>query len=190
MTDDLMFKDEIQQLVADAYDEVTAPQGPGSRFYTNEQLARLPAGADQWMLGVGNPVIHAELAPGETVVDLGSGAGLDALLAAEAVGLQGRVIGIDFLESMVERARGFAEEAGADNVEHLQSEIEDLPLADESVDVVISNSSINLSARKSRVFAEAYRVLRPGGRMWVTDLILDDEDLPPEILTHPSAWAG
>lgn len=190
MTDDLMFKDEIQQLVRDAYALEESPDGPGARFYSEEQLSSLPSEARSWILGVGNPLPYADLRPGETVVDLGSGAGVDALLAAGEVGREGRVIGIDFLASMVDRARRLAAQVGVDNVEHIQSEIEDLPLPDASVDVVISNSSINLSARKSRVFAEAHRILRPGGRLCVADLTLDEEDLPPEILTHPSAWAG
>jgi arsenite methyltransferase len=190
VTDDLMFKDDIQELVRDAYEKVSTPDGPGTRFYLDEQLAALPPVARRWSLGVGNPLPFADLQPGETVVDLGSGAGVDVLLAAAAVGPEGRAIGIDLLPAMVARGRAFAAEAGFGNVEHMQSEIEDLPLADESVDVVTSNGSINLSARKSRVFAEAHRVLRPGGRLCVADLTLDDEELPPEILTHPSAWAG
>lgn len=190
MSDDLMFKDEIQELVRAAYELDDSPEAPGARFYSEEQLARLSTEARRWMLGVGNPLPYARLEPGETVVDLGSGAGLDAILAAAEVAPGGRAIGIDLLSSMVDRARAHASEAGVDNAEFIQSEIEDLPLEDESVDVVISNSSINLSARKSRVFAEAHRVLRPGGRLCVADLTLDDEDLPPEILTHPSAWAG
>lgn len=190
MTDDLMFKDEIQELVRSAYELEDAPDGPGSRFYSGAELARLSPEARRWMLGVGNPHPYARLAAGETVVDLGSGAGLDVLLAAGEVGPRGRAIGIELLPSMVNRARAHASEAGVDNVEFIEAEMEDLPLEDDSVDVVISNSSINLSARKSRVFAEAHRVLRPGGRLCVADLTLDDEDLPPEILTHPSAWAG
>ncbi|MFP3915578.1 MAG: methyltransferase domain-containing protein [Actinomycetota bacterium] len=190
MTEDLMFKDEIQELVRDAYQKVDAPDGPGTRFYSEDQLSRLSPQARRWSLGVGNPLPYAGLQPGETVLDLGSGAGLDMLLAAQEVGATGRAIGVDFLPSMVERARALADEAGSGNAEFIQAEIEDLPLADESVDVVISNSSINLSARKSRVFAEAHRVLRPGGRLCISDLTIDEDELPPEILTHPSAWAG
>lgn len=190
MTDDLMFKDEIQELVRSAYELEDVPDGPGSRFYSEADLAHLSPDARRWMLGVGNPLPYARLEPGETVVDLGSGAGLDVLLAAGEVGSRGQAIGIELLPSMVNRARAHASAAGIDNVEFIEAEMEDLPLEDGSVDVVISNSSINLSARKSRVFAEAHRVLRPGGRLCVADLTLDEEDLPPEILTHPSAWAG
>lgn len=190
MTRDLLYKDEIQELVAEAYLALDAPGGPGTRCYDATQLAALPAGARGWALGVGNPVPHAGLQAGEHVVDLGCGAGVDVLLAAQQVGASGRVVGVDLLEPMLERARAFAEQAGLDNVTFVPGEIEDVPLADESVDVVVSNGAINLSARKSRVFAEAYRVLRPGGRLAVADLTIHEEELPAEVITHPSAWAG
>lgn len=190
MSRDLMFKDEIQQLVTDAYEAVDDPEGPGAAFYTDAQLARLPAPARDWVFGVGNPVPHAELQPGERVLDLGCGAGIDVLLAAEEVAPDGRVIGVDLLASMTQRARDHAAAAGVANVEFVTAEMEDLPLADEHVDVVISNGAINLSARKSRVLAEAIRMLRPGGRLVVSDLTIREEELPAEVLTHPSAWAG
>jgi ubiquinone/menaquinone biosynthesis C-methylase UbiE len=190
MSKDLMYRREIQGLVANAYQELQPPGGPGATFYTDEQLARLPEGAREWALGVGNPLAKADLKPGEIVLDLGCGSGIDALLAAAEVSPTGRVIGIDFLAGMVQRARAFAAGAGTDNVEFRQAEMEALRLSDDSVDVVISNGSINLSARKSRVLAEAYRVLRPGGRLCVTDLTIREEELPSQILTHPSAWAG
>ena len=190
MTKDLMYKDEIQALVVDAYQALDSPGGPGTRFYTDEQLDVLPDGAAEWALGVGNPLAWADLCGGDVVADLGCGAGIDTLLSAGQVAPAGRAIGIDFLSGMVKRARAFANEADADNVEFHQAEMESLPLGDASVDVVISNGSINLSARKSRVLAEAYRILRPDGRLCVTDLTIRDEELPSEILTHPSAWAG
>jgi arsenite methyltransferase len=190
MSRDLMFKDEIQQLVADAYRALDAPGGPATRFYTDDQLAALPRGAGEWALGVGNPVPWAGLRDGETVVDLGSGAGIDVLLAAAAVGPGGRAIGVELLPEMIERARDFAAQASLPNVELCQSEMEALPLDDSSVDVVVSNGAINLSARKSRVLAEAHRVLRPGGRLCVADLTIREEELPSEVLVHPSAWAG
>ena len=135
------------------------------RFYPPEDRSWLPDQAVRSALGVGNPVSFAELRPGEDVVDLGSGGGIDCLLAARAVGPAGSVIGVDFLEDAVTRARTVAVEAGLDNVRFIVGEIEDLPLTDESVDVVISNGVPNLSPRKSRVMAEAFRVLRPGGRL-------------------------
>lgn len=139
---------------------------------------------------MGNPVLHAGLRPGETVLDLGSGGGIDTILAAHEVGPTGRAIGIDLLDEMVERARGHAREAGVDGwTEFRRGEMEDIPLPDASVDVVISNGVINLSPRKSRVLAEIHRVLRSGGRMCVADLTVED-DLPPEILTSDAAWAG
>lgn len=187
---DLMFQDEIRELVVGAYEELAEPDGPATVLYDPADLEGLPDGARRWALGVGAPVAHAELRPGETVVDLGCGAGIDSLLAARAVAPGGRVIGVDVLPSMTARARRFAREAGLDDVTFVESEMEDLPLGDGSVDVVVSNGAINLTARKSRVLAEAFRVLRPGGRMAVADLTIREEELPAEILTHPSAWAG
>lgn len=190
MSKDLMFTDEIQDLVREAYESLDSPDGPGTRFYDVDQLADLPDGARQWALGVGNPIKHAALRPGETVLDMGCGSGIDVLLAARAVGPTGQSIGVDFLESMIRRGRSFALEAGFDNARFVQSQIENVDLPDETADVVVSNGSINLSARKSRAFAEAYRLLRPGGRLCVSDLTLSEDELPVEILTHPSAWAG
>lgn len=190
MTKDLMYTDEIHELVLSAYSAVEEPSGPATRFYDDDQLAGLPDGARQWALGVGNPIRHAGISAGERVVDLGCGVGVDVILAAREVGETGSVIGVDFLEDMVRRGKRFAGEAGVSNTAFLQGQIEDLPLDDETVDVAISNGSVNLAARKSRVLAETHRVLRPGGRVCITDLTLSDEELPPEIITHPSAWAG
>lgn len=190
MTRDLMYSDEIQDLVHDSYSALDTPDGPAETLYEDAQLAALPEGARKWALGVGNPVQHAGIESGDDIVDLGSGAGIDVLLAARETGPTGSVVGVDFLSSMGDLARGFADEAGIENATFVQSEMEDLPLPDESADMVISNGAINLSGRKSRVLAEAHRVLRPGGRFCVADLTIIDENLPPEIITHPSAWAG
>lgn len=190
MTKDLLYTDEIHDLVYDAYSTMETPQGPATVFYDDDQLAVLPEGARQWALGVGNPVPHAGIEPGDDVVDLGSGAGVDVLLAATEAAPGGSAVGVDFLASMVDLGRRFADEAGIENATFLRGELEDLPLPDGSADMVISNGAINLAARKSRVLAEAYRSLRPGGRFCVADLTIIADDLPPEIITHPSAWAG
>ncbi|HSJ29366.1 MAG TPA: methyltransferase domain-containing protein [Acidimicrobiia bacterium] len=190
MSRDLMYSDEIRDLVRDTYQNLSQPDGPGLAFYDEDQVAELPPGARAWALGVGNPLRHADITEGDTALDLGCGSGIDVLLAARAVGGTGTAIGVDFLPSMIERARAFARENGTRNASFRIGDIEDLPLPDGSVDVVVSNGSINLAARKSRVLAEAIRVLRPGGRLCVTDLTLNDDDLPAEIITHPSAWAG
>jgi arsenite methyltransferase len=189
---DLLFQDEIRGAVARAYSAL--PSGGGKdairRFYDDDELADLPDDAIGWALGVGNPVRHAGLAPGEVVLDLGCGAGIDTILAARQVGPSGRVIGLDMLDEMCRRGRTTANAAGvAGCTEFKRGEMEAIPLPDESVDVVISNGVLNLSPRKARALAEVHRVLRPGGRLCVADLTVED-DLPPEVLTSESAWAG
>ena len=191
-TEDLLFQDEIRNVVRSVYQEIPTGGGPdvAAKLYSAEELDELPAGAVAWALGVGNPVRHAGLSAGETVVDLGPGGGIDSILAAKRVGPTGRVVGVDVLDEMVERASANAVEAGVVGwTEFVRGEMEDLPLPNASVDVVISNGVINLSPRKSRVFAEIFRVLRPGGRMCVSDLTVED-DLPQEIMTSDAAWAG
>ena len=192
MPEDLLFQSEIKEVVRDAYAHIEAGAGrpAAQRLYSDDELTALPSGAIDWALGVGNPVRHAALKPGEIVLDVGCGAGLDSLLAARAVGPSGRVIGLDLLEEMCERGRAHAKEAGVDGwTEFVQGEMEDIPLPDASVDVVISNGVINLSPRKSRVLAEIRRVLRPDGRLAVADLTVNDE-LPSELQTNDAAWAG
>lgn len=192
MTEDLLFQSEIKEVVRKAYAGIDAGAGrpAAQRLYSDEELAALPPSAIDWALGVGNPVRHAELRPGETVLDIGCGAGIDTILAARAVGPTGRAIGLDLLEEMCERARRHAKDAGVSEwTEFVKGEMEDIPLPDASVDVVISNGVINLSPRKSRVLAEIRRVLRPGGRLAVADLTVNDE-LPTELQTNDAAWAG
>jgi len=192
MAKDLMYQDQIKDAVRDAYGSIENGAGEVaiSKFYGEEELAELPAAARNWALGVGNPVRYAFLQPGEVVLDVGSGAGIDTILAARRVGPSGKAIGLDLVKAMGDRARANAAEAGVDRwTEFLLGEMEQIPLPDASVDVVISNGVLNLSGRKSRALAEIYRVLVPGGRISLADLTLDGE-LPPEIANDQSAWAG
>jgi arsenite methyltransferase len=156
--------------------------------YSQDQATAIPEGANLG-LGCGNPVAYAELKPGETVLDLGSGAGIDCFLAAREVGPSGRVIGVDMTPAMLERARANAAKSGAANVEFRLGEIEHLPVADQSVDAIISNCVINLSPDKPKVFREAFRALKPGGRMLVSDLVLL-RPLPPELEKSVDLYVG
>jgi arsenite methyltransferase len=192
MAKDLMFQDEIKEAVRDAYAGISAGAGEtvARWFYSDDELAEVPAGAVAWALGVGNPVRYALLQPGEVVLDVGSGGGIDSILAARRVGPEGKVIGLDILDEMRERGEAHATQAGVDGwTEFRRGEMEDIPLDDQSVDVVISNGVMNLSVRKSRALAEIFRVLRPGGRISIADLTVEGE-LPPEIANDQSAWAG
>lgn len=157
--------------------------------YHAEDLDALPAAATGASLGCGNPTAVAELAEGEVVLDLGSGGGIDVLLSARRVGPTGYVYGVDMTEEMLGLARRNAAEAGADNVEFRHGYIEQIPLPDAIVDVVISNCVINLSADKKAVFAEMWRVLRPGGRIGITDIVADDTLTEAERLERGS-WVG
>jgi ubiquinone/menaquinone biosynthesis C-methylase UbiE len=169
--------------------ETGASCDSASRLYTLEEIRDLPDSVTDISLGSGNPTAIAELRPGEVVLDLGSGGGIDCFLAAKVVGPKGRVIGIDMTPEMLELARKNAEEVDVKNVEFLHGEMEEIPLPDDSVDVIISNCVINLSPDKDSVFGEAYRVLRSGGRMVVSDIVTTGE-IPGEIRNQLSAWAG
>jgi ubiquinone/menaquinone biosynthesis C-methylase UbiE len=160
--------------------------------YTDEELQSVPEGANLG-LGCGNPVAFAAIKEGDTVLDLGSGAGVDCFLAANIVGNKGRVIGVDMTPEMVEKARENAAKAKISNVEFRQGEIERLPVEDGSIDVIISNCVINLSPEKQKAFREAYRVLRPGGRIAVTDIVATaplPDDVKRDLALHVGCIAG
>jgi len=189
-SEDLLGQESIKESVRQAYRAVIGTKSTvAERLYDPEQLALLPRGAIEKALGVGNPVRAASLRPGEVVMDLGCGGGIDTILAAHAVAPSGKAIGLDTLPEMLEIAARNAVEAGVRNVQWVRGEIEGIPVPERSVDVVISNGVVNLSPRKSRAFAEIFRTLRSGGRMVVADIVVD-EDLPPQIQTSAEAWAG
>ncbi|MCI0634039.1 MAG: arsenite methyltransferase [Actinobacteria bacterium] len=167
----------------------TGEAGFGAELYRDGDRAELPDAAVLASLGCGNPTAVAELRDGETVLDLGSGGGIDVILSARRVGATGKAFGIDMTDEMLELARRNAAEAGVDNVEFLKGYIEAVPLPDRSVDVVISNCVINLSADKPKVFAEMHRVLRPGGRIGVSDVVSSDE-LTPEQRADRGSYVG
>jgi arsenite methyltransferase len=182
---------EIKEMVRDAYRAVGSDTtSVASRLYSREELATVPRSAAACALGVGNHLRHADIEPGSSVLDVGCGAGIDSIIAARLTGPEGRVIGLDFLPEMLSRTASAAAEAGLNNLETLEGEMEAIPLPDSSVDHVIANGVFNLSPRKSRVLAECARVLRVGGALCMSDLTMQDEELPPEVLTHPAAWTG
>jgi arsenite methyltransferase len=201
-----MKEEEIKKYVRDRYADVATKGasccqiagccGGGGGFesiskkvgYSDEELKSAPEGANLG-LGCGNPLALASLREGETVLDLGSGGGFDCFLAAKQVGTTGKVIGVDMTPEMLERARDNARKGDYENVEFRLGEIENLPVADNQVDIVISNCVINLSPEKERVFQEAFRALKPGGRLMVSDIVLR-KDLPEEIRDSISAYTA
>jgi arsenite methyltransferase len=199
-------KNDIKKVVRERYGKVAKEQGsccgpscscsgPNQREtishgvgYSDDELRSVPDGANLG-LGCGNPVALASIKEGETVLDLGSGAGFDCFLAANKVGLKGRVIGVDMTAEMLEQARKNAEKGNYHNVEFRLGEIENLPVADRVVDVIISNCVINLSPDKPRVFEETFRVMKPGGRLMVSDIVLL-KALPEDIKNSIAAYVG
>jgi arsenite methyltransferase len=188
---DLMHTQEIKALVRDTYHVAASPAGAVARkLYPAEELGQVPRIAIDGALGVASPLRHAGIAPGDIVLDLGCGCGIDTILAARRTGPAGQVIALDFLPAMLERTAAAAAQAGLRNVETLHADIEDIPLPDRSVDQIISNGVLNLCPRKARAFAECRRVLRPGAKLCVADMAVEDNDLPAEVLTHPAAWTS
>ena len=165
------------------------PETIGAELYSALERSELPEAAVLASLGCGNPIAVAELHAGERVLDLGSGGGIDVLLSAKRVGPTGRAIGLDMTDEMLALAQRNAAEAGASNVEFLRGQIEDIPLPAGSVDVVISNCVVNLAADKPAVFREIARVLRPGGRMGITDIVAED-DLTPAQRAERGSYVG
>jgi len=181
---------EAARIVRETYGAVVpADTGVADSLYSAEELALLPKPAAQMALGLGNPVRYAALRPQEIVLDLGSGGGIDTLLAARRVGPKGKAIGLDMTPAMLEKARAHAAMMDVSNVEFLEGRMEEIPLPDGSVDVVISNGVINLVTSKGKLFRAIFRVLRPGGRLVFADSVIDGT-LPKEVLENEAAYAG
>src|SRR6201987_4622092 len=199
--ENVVTKEQVKDKYAEAANQVASGRRPccgGSgntrdpitgNLYEESQISALPEEALKASPGCGNPTALAELRPGETVLDLGSGGGIDVLLSARRVGPAGKAYGLDMTDEMLALARENQRKAGVENVEFLKGEIEHIPLPDNSVDVVISNCVINLSADKDRVLAEAFRVLKPGGRLAVSDVVVRGA-VPAEIRRSMELWVG
>ncbi len=189
---------DIKQIVRDSYAKAVESRGcgccssenplAGMAGYSASQLEELPGELPNASFGCGNPVMLAGLMEGDVVLDIGSGAGLDAILAARKVAPGGKVIGLDMTPEMIEKANTNVRAAGLENVEFRAGDAEKMPVEDQSVDVIISNCVINLTPDKNRVFAECYRVLKPGGRVVISDMVV--EELPEDIRNNRAAWCS
>ena len=199
-----MSTSQVQDAVREKYGEIARSVGKGgccgpsscgcgdpitSNLYSDAETSGLPSDAVAVSLGCGNPTALIELQAGQTVLDLGSGGGIDVLLSARRVGPTGKVYGLDMTDDMLALARENQRKAGATNVEFLKGTIEAIPLPDNSIDVIISNCVINLSADKDAVLREAFRVLKPGGRFAVSDVVIRG-DVPPEVRRNMELWVG
>jgi arsenite methyltransferase len=198
---------DVKQVVKEKYGKAAAQAQSGARsccgpssccssvdpiikdLYTSDQMAQLPEKAVLASLGCGNPTALAELSPGEVVLDLGSGGGIDVLLSAKRVGPEGKAYGLDMTDEMLSLARENQQKSGVKNVEFLKGDIENIPLPANSVDVIISNCVINLSGDKDSVLREAFRVLKPGGRFAVSDIVVLG-DVPADVRKNVELWAG
>jgi arsenite methyltransferase len=191
---------QLRQAIQMEYHEVASKPDKGFHFIVGRPLAeklgydmsevdQLPESVVESFAGVGNPFALGKLKHGEVVADLGSGAGFDSVLAMRQVGRTGRVIGVDMTPSMLEKARNNAEKTGHNQIEFREGYLEDLPIADNSVDVVISNGVFNLTPHKEKAFAEAHRILKPGGRMQVADILVQKE-VPESARNEVDLWTG
>lgn len=181
-------REDYRRVLGRAADRTGRPLA--ERLYSPEELEGMPQSAVEAALGLGNPIAAADITPGQTVLDLGCGAGIDTFLAARRVGPSGRAIGLDLTPEMVELTRRNAAEAGLRNVEVVQGDMEDLSfLPGESLDAVLCNGVLNLCAEKDKALAEIHRVLRPGGCVVLCDMVVNGE-VPEQVLANPAAWSG
>jgi len=192
--------DTLRQAIKEEYREVAADPGKGFHFHTGRSLIKIVGYNDDWLTGIselaiesfagtGNPFAMGELSPGEKVVDIGSGGGIDSLIAARMVGPSGEVLGIDMTPAMLEKARAAAAESGLANVEFREAYMEELPVPDGWADVVISNGVLNLTPDKQKALGEMFRVLRPGGRLQIGDILVKRE-VPEDAKQQIDLWTG